>query len=323
MDVLFSKDFDKLLGKIDFSKLGKNVAIKTHFGEKGCDTYVNPELVKKICQKVTSLGKKATLVECNALYRGERTQASSHIKLAKKHGFDFVPIDILDGEFGQNFVEVKGCKLGAGIKQYDSMVVISHFKGHMMTGFGGALKNLGMGFGSRAGKLYMHSNVKPKISKRCTGCGICIKNCNANAISLINGKSEINQDKCVGCAMCIAVCPKGAILISWASETSDELQRKIVDYASAVISLFDKIIFINVLENITEECDCMDKKQIPVIKDIGFVSGNDIVSVEKASLDLANKSGFQKIQPHINKNVQIDYAIEKGLGTKDYNLKEI
>ncbi len=322
-EVLFSKDFDKLLEKIDFSKLGKNVAIKVHFGEKGCDTYMNPELVKKIYQKIVSIGKAATLVECNVLYRGERTQAPSHIRLAKKHGFDFAPIDILDGEFGQNFTEVKGCKLGAGIKKYDSLVVVSHFKGHMMAGFGGAIKNLGMGLGSRAGKLHMHVNIKPKISKRCNGCGICIQNCNAKAISLIEGKSRISLDKCEGCAMCIAVCPKGAILIPWASETSDELQRKIVDYASAVVSLFDKIISINILENITADCDCINKKQTPVIRNIGFIAGDNIVAVDKASLDLANKIGFQKIQPNINKNTQIDYAIEKELGEENYKLEEI
>ncbi len=322
MDVLFSKDFDKLLEKIDFSKLGKNVAIKVHFGEKGCKTYMNPELVKKVYQKIISAGRNAALVECNVLYKGERTQSSSHIQLAKKHGFDFAPIDILDGEFGQNFIEVKGCKLGAGIKKYDSLVVISHFKGHTMAGFGGAIKNVGMGLGSRAGKLAMHSNIKPKISKKCTGCGICIQHCNAKAISLIKGKSEINPDKCEGCALCIAVCPQKAILIPWQSETSDGLQRKIVDYASAVISLFNDMIFINILENITKDCDCVGERQTPVIKNIGFVAGSNIVAVDKASLDLANKAGFQKVNSDINKNVQIDYAIKKGLGEKDYKLNE-
>jgi len=325
MNVLFSKEFDNILKKIDFSKLGKNVAIKVHFGEKGCDTYVNPDLVKEVYKKIISLGKKATLVECNVLYRGERTHASSHVRLAREHGFDFAPIDILDGELVDNFITVNGCKIGGGIRKYDSMVVISHFKGHMAAGFGGALKNLGMGLGSRAGKLAMHSNIKPKIiPNKCTGCGICIEHCNAKAISIVNGKSQINPELCEGCAMCIAFCSNGAILIPWASETSEGLQRKIVDYASAVVSLFhDKMIFINVLENITEECDCMDEKQIPAIKDIGFIAGDNIVAVDKASLDLANEHGFQKIQRHVNKNVQIDYAIEKGFGERDYNLIEI
>lgn len=324
MDVFFSKDFNKILEQIDFSKLGKNVAIKVHFGEKGCDTFVSPELVKKIYQKIISMGKKATLVECNVLYKGERTHASSHIKLAKEHGFDFAPIDILDGEFGDNFIIVNGCKLGAGIKKYDSMIVISHFKGHMATGFGGALKNIGMGLGSRAGKLAMHSNINPKIlPNKCSGCGICVEYCNVKAISLIEGKSEIDPKLCEGCAMCIATCPNGAIMIPWQSETSEGLQKKIVDYASSVLSLFkDKITFINILENITEDCDCMGERQIPVIKNIGYITGNNIVVVDKASLDLANKAGFQKVHPNINKNIQIDYAIQRGLGESNYNLNE-
>jgi uncharacterized protein len=316
MDAFFSKDFDKILEKTDFSRLGKNVAIKVHFGEKGCDTFVSPELVKRVYQKIISMGKKATLVECNVLYKGERTQASSHIKLAKQHGFYFAPIDILDGEMGDKFIIINGCKLGAGIKKYDSMVVVSHFKGHTMAGFGGALKNLGMGLGSRAGKLAMHSNIKPEvISDKCSGCEICIEHCNAKAISLIEGKSRINPELCEGCAMCIAVCPNKAISIPWQSETSEGLQKKIVDYAAAIINLFnDRMIFINVLEKITEGCDCVNEKQIPIIKDIGFVAGNNIVAVDKMSLDLANKEGFQKVNSHVNKNVQIDYAIKKGLG---------
>jgi hypothetical protein len=193
----------------------------------------------------------------------------------------------------------------------------------MMAGFGGAIKNIGMGLGSRAGKLAMHSNIRPKISKKCNGCGICIQSCNAKAISLINGKSEINPDKCGGCAMCIAVCPQGAILIPWASESSDELQKKIVNYASAVTGLFDNMIFINILENITRDCDCVGKKQVPVIENIGFIAADNIVAVDKASLDLANKFGFGAVQPHINKNVQTDYAIEKGLGKEDYKLREV
>ncbi len=121
-NAFFSKDFDEILERTDFSRLGKNVAIKVHFGERGCDTFASPEFAKKIYQKITSMGKKATLVECNVLYKVERTLASSHIKLAKEHGFGFAPIDILDGEFGQDFTEINGCKIGAGIKKYDSMV---------------------------------------------------------------------------------------------------------------------------------------------------------------------------------------------------------
>ena len=185
--VLFAKNIEKILENIDYSKLGKNVAIKVHFGEIGCDTYMSPELVKKVYKKIESLNKKATLVECNVLYKGSRTNRTDHIKTALTHGFTDMNIDILDGEKGEEFVEINGCKIGAGIKKYDSLLVISHFKGHVGTGFGAAIKNVGMGLGSRAGKLHMHSQVKPIIAKdNCTGCGLCVKCCNAKAIEIID-----------------------------------------------------------------------------------------------------------------------------------------
>ena len=328
--VYFSKKIEKILEKIDFSKLGKRVAIKLHFGEKGCVTYINPEIVKKVYKKIIDGGKDVGLVDCNVLYRGERTQASSHIKLAKEHGFDFAPIEILDGEKGDEFIEVnlkKGfvspVRIGKRIKKYDSMIVLSHFKGHCIAGFGGAIKNIGMGLGSRAGKLQMHSDMELHVDKRkCIGCGICIKNCNFNAIELVNKKAEINPEKCSGCAMCIAVCPEKAV--KWRGSTSEELQEKIVDYADGVFRLIpkEKIIFINVLENITKNCDCMGAFQQPMMDDIGILMSDDIVAVDKASLDLVNsKSGGKFNNLHgINCDVQINYAFEKGLGKKEYEI---
>jgi len=328
--VYFSKDLDKILDNIDFSKLGKNIAIKVHFGEAGCTTYLDPVLVKKVYDKVVSLGKKATLVECNVLYRGSRTNATEHTKTALSHGFDFAPIDILDGELGNEEIEVpvegiiKTAKLGKGIKKYDSIIVLTHFKGHPATGFGGAIKNIGMGFGSRAGKLAMHSDSKPYINnEKCIGCGVCLKNCNYNAISIINGKAFIDSDKCVGCAMCRAVCQTNAVYVVWGSE--DRLQKKIVEYASAVLKIIPKTIFINFLVNITKECDCFNYVQKPIMNDIGILYSNDIVSIDKASLDLTNKKSngeFDKINSK-NKNMQIDYAYEKKLGDKNYELVEL
>lgn len=321
--VYFSKEIDRILDKLDFSQLGKKVAIKLHFGEKGCTTFLNPEIARKVYKKVESFGKKATLIECNVLYRGSRTNSTEHIKTAREHGFVNMDIDILDGEMGDESIEINGCKIGRGIKKYDSIIVLSHFKGHNMAGFGGALKNSGMGLGSRAGKLHMHSTISPSISSKCIGCGTCVENCDVKAISIENGKAKINPDKCIGCAMCIAVCPEKAVSIPWQSESSSGLQKKIAEYSKAVLSLFNKTIFINVLENITSDCDCMGSKQVPAIENIGILAGSDIVSVEQASLDLANKQGFSKIQKHIGKQEQIDYAEKIGLGSKKYELVEL
>ncbi|MBR9706651.1 DUF362 domain-containing protein [Candidatus Pacearchaeota archaeon] len=327
-DVYFSKKIKSILDNLDLMSLGKNVAIKVHFGEKGCDTHISPEVVKAVYEKVLSCGKTASLVECNTLYKGERTTSTNHIKLAKEHGFGFAPIDILDGEYGQDYVEINGCKIGKGIKKYDSMIVLTHFKGHIMAGFGGAIKNIGMGLGSRAGKLYMHANIKPTVnSEVCTGCGICVKNCNENAITIIDGKAYIDHEKCVGCAMCIAVCPNESIEIAWDSHTGEEIQEKTSQYANGVVSAFKKnqIVYVNVLENITTDCDCLGEKQEPIMKDVGILMSKDIVAIDKASLDLVRKhSGDEFDQINlINKDNQIKCAIENNLGSSKYNLIDL
>lgn len=322
--IYLSKNIKKILDELDYLKLGSNVGIKLHFGEKGCKTYINPKLVKKVYDKIKSLGKKVTLIECNVLYRGSRTNTTDHLATAKEHGFDFAPIDILDGEKGEEFINVslekglvKNVKLGKGLKKYDSMIVLTHFKGHEMAGFGGAFKNIGMGLGSRAGKLQMHSEISPFVNiERCTGCETCIKHCNANAISLINEKAKIDQEKCEGCAMCIAVCPEKAVKVPWGGSTSEQLQKKIIDYSKGVMKLMkNKIIFINVLKNITENCDCMDYEQEPIMKDIGILMGDGIVAIDKASLDLIKEMGKD-----FGGEVQVEYAVEKGLGSKDYRI---
>lgn len=319
-----SKNIEKILDNLDYSRLGNKVGIKIHFGEKGSVTYLNPEIVKKICNKVKELGKEVSLVECNVLYRGSRTTREEHIKTAKEHGFDFARIDILDGEKGERFVEVEikdgKAKLGKGIQNYDSLIVLSHFTGHIAAGFGAALKNMGMGFGSRAGKLYMHSNITPFVNKsNCIGCKTCIQNCNANAIKLIDGKAEINKNKCEGCTMCIAVCPQQAIGLPWEDETKGVLQKRIVDYSEAVMNLFGKkIVFINVLENITKDCDCFGIVQEPLIQDIGILLAEDPVALDKASLDLIKEKGKT-----FDGKIQIDYAVERGLGNKDYEIIDL
>ena len=300
-----------------------NVGIKVHFGEAGCTTYINPNYVKIIYEKIISLGFTASLIECNVLYKGSRTNASSHIKTALSHGFDFAPIDILDGEESKDFVEIDGCKIGKGIEKYDSIFVLSHFKGHVFTGFGGALKNVGMGLGSRAGKLDMHCSVKLSVNaNKCISCGLCINKCDVCAIAFDdNGKAKIDNNKCIGCAMCIAVCPNGAVNIPWDSKNEGELQKRIVDYTKAIINNKNgNLVYLNVLENITSHCDCEGKAQKPVINDIGFLTSNDIVAIEQASLDLANECGFKEINKSIDKEIQIDYAEKMGLGEREYEI---
>ena len=330
-ELYFGKDIEEILERIDYKKLGNNVAIKLHFGEKGCTTYIEPSLVKAVYDKIVSLGKKASLVECNVLYVGSRTNSTDHLRTAREHGFDFAPIDILDGELGDEFIEVKldsgtvnPVKLGKGIEKYDSMVVLTHFKGHGSAGYGGIFKNVGMGLGSKAGKLHMHSNMKVEINKdKCVGCGICAKNCNFGAIT-VNGTARVYPDKCVGCAMCISVCPYDAVQTPLGDTSSEDLQKRIVDYTGGVFKIVpkEKMIFINILKDITKKCDCKPFEQKPMMEDIGVLMGYDPVAVDKASLDLADKKSngqFSKVNG-VDTTVQTDYAAEKGMGVKEYSL---
>ena len=290
IDVHHSNFFDNIIKQLDPSRLGNKVGIKVHFGERYCTTYLRPELAKKVYDWVVAQGKEAALIECNVLYVSDRTRASTHKKLAKDHGFSFAPIHILDGEMGDEHVELDGCKVGKGIEDYDSLIVLTHFKGHFV-GFGGAAKNLGMGLGSRAGKMDMHSSVHPMIDdKKCTGCGICAENCPANAIDIKNNIAHINSEKCVGCAMCISVCPQKAVQIPWGSKSKRDLQKRIRDYSQAIINKIgkDRIIFISALENITAECDCMAKAQEPIMGDKGFLVSNDMDAIDLASLELTD-----------------------------------
>jgi len=332
-EVFLSNEIEKVVDNIDFSRLGDNIAVKLHFGEKGCRTFLKPGVVKAVCDKITSVGNKATLVECNVLYRGSRTNTDDHLQTAAEHGFDFAPIDILDGQYGQDFFEVDlpgtfagKAKLGKGLLKYDSLIAVTHFTAHEMAGIGGVFKNLGMGLASRAGKLHMHSDIKCSIdANRCTGCGICAENCNADAIEIFE-KARINPEKCIGCAMCIAICPEKAVMIPWHGSTTDDLQRKIVDYASAVLkAVKGKAVFINVLQNITDNCDCLSKRQKPFMDDIGILLSGDIVGIEKASLDLVNENSqgrFEKIH-NVNYRTQIGYAEQKKLGDTKYKLTNI
>jgi len=305
----------------------KPVAIKLHFGEKGNTTHLKPELVKALTEQ---LNQQFVLTDCNVLYKGSRTQTADHIKVAKEHGFGFAPIKIADEEgeikIPVNLKHFKSIKVGKLIQEYENIIVFSHFKGHQSTGFGGAIKNLGMGLGSRAGKLAMHSNISPQIDPdKCTLCGKCKEECPANAIETINNKNIINKDKCIGCARCIAVCPQKAVKIPWDSTTEKELQERIVEYCYGIIK-GKNLIYFNALLNITKDCDCLGIEQKPIIEDIGILASADLVAIDQASLDLINK----KIGKNIFKELhgvsgldQLRYAEKLGLGSRKYKLIEL
>lgn len=298
------------------------IGVKVHFGEEGNITYVPAKLVKQIVQMV----ENPTLIETSVLYKSSRSLAKTHKELAIKHGFDFAPIDILDGEKGDDslLVEINGkhfkeCYLGKNLQNYDSLLVISHFKGHCESRFGGALKNLGMGLASRRGKLAQHSNVKHHIKKeKCSSCGTCLENCPVAAIVFDeNKKAEINQGKCISCSKCIAVCPTGAVRIPWGTPGKEFFQERVAEYAKAA-SQGRNCFYINFLINITKDCDCMDKELEIITPDIGILASSDPVALDQASYDLVVKQ-YPEFANFYGES-QLKHAQELGLGSKDYEL---
>ncbi len=337
MEVSLSRNmFDKLEDLIEKSDLFKNFpkgglcAIKCHMGEEGVYTYVHPLFIRLIYEKLKEKGLKPFLTDTVALYRGERMNAVDYLNLTKKHGFDFAPVIIADGLLGTDFVEVeidapnfKKVKIAKAIAEADAVCVVSHFTGHLITGFGGAIKNLGMGCTPREAKLKMHSQVKPYIDQeKCISCGICAKHCPADAIDYKSKK--IIEEKCIGCAECIGACPQRAIRIKWEDDTR-KVQELICEHALGVLKLQKPICFINFLIDITPLCDCAGTSGKLLCEDKGILAGFDPVAIDKASYDMIckEKDLFKEANPKTEPLIQIEYGEKIGLGKKDYEIIKI
>ncbi|MGA2775862.1 MAG: DUF362 domain-containing protein [Candidatus Omnitrophota bacterium] len=321
-------------GILDFVHRGYKTAVKMHFGEEGNTGFVRPEYVCVICDEINKKGAAAFLSDTNALYHGRRTNSKDHLALAAEHGFTkesigtgiIIPDDtekesVIDVKINQKFIGT--AKIARIFAEVDILIAISHFKGHIMCGFGGSLKNIGMGCAARAGKLMQHSDVSPVVYEtKCTGCGECLKVCPAGAIHIENNKSIINGLKCIGCASCIAVCPQGAIDVNWESGRRN-LQQKMV----VVLKNKKRSAFFNFAVKITKECDCLAKDDPRIAPDIGIFASLDPVSVDKASLDSVNKACskdiFQELHPQRDGTIQLKYANSLGLGNLDYELIEL
>jgi uncharacterized Fe-S center protein len=273
-------------------ELKKNVPIKVHFGEKGNKTFVPAACYDGIIDYLEEKNIETSFIETNVLYRGSRTTRDSHIALAREHGFTRLPIVIADGELGEDVHEVAitgeyftSVKLGGAFKDYEQIVVLSHFKGHGLAGFGGAIKQLAMGFASRSGKMAQHSRMVPSVSEhKCIECGLCVKKCDVDAIKLIP-KAVIDGDLCVGCAGCIAVCPVGAIRNDWGALN---FREKVAEYAYGA-QLNKSHVYVSFMMNITKECDCMGQEMTPIAKNFGVLASTDPVALDTACLDLLQK----------------------------------
>lgn len=284
---------------IDFE--GKFTAIKMHFGEDGNLSYLRPDYAKAVADVVKELGGKPFLTDCNTLYPGSRKNAVDHLDIATQHGF--LPITtgcqviIADGLKGTDDVAVpvqgaqycKEARIGRAIMDADVFISLAHFKGHEATGFGGALKNIGMGCGSRAGKMEQHNSGKPVIDQQdCRGCKQCAKECGSDAISYQNGKASIDQDRCKGCGRCIGACNFDAIYNPNASANTD-LDRKMAEYAKAVCQ--NRPCFhINLMVDISPWCDCHAFNDVPLIPSIGMAASFDPVALDQACCDMCAKA---------------------------------
>jgi len=222
------------------------VAVKLHFGELGNTAFIRPVYLRKIVEDIKAAGAVPFITDANTLYAGTRSNAPSHLNTAIQNGFAYpvvgAPLIIADGLRGKSETSItinqkrfKRVYIGTEIVQADSLISVAHFKGHELSGFGGTIKNVGMGCASRKGKMAQHSSVSPKVSaKKCIGCGECVGHCSQKAISLIDGKADINPEKCIGCGECILICPNAAIQIQW-NQSIPVFLENMVEYMFGVL----------------------------------------------------------------------------------------
>ena len=333
------------LDQIDFEN--KYVAIKLHFGEPGNLAYLRPQYARTLVDLVKQLGGKPFLTDCNTLYVGGRTNGLDHLESAYQNGFNPYNMGchvlIGDGLRGTDEVEVPvngdyvhNARIGRAVMDADIVISLAHFKGHEGAGFGGTIKNVGMGCGSRAGKEEMHASRKPKVrTEECIGCGSCAKNCAHGAPVVEGGKMQIDLRKCLGCGRCIGVCPTQAIYCE-EDASSTVLNSKMAEYTKAVVQ-GRPAFYINIICDVSPYCDCYGVNHPAIIPDIGMLASFDPVAIDEASGRLCNQAPrsanvtfegntediFTDLHPSTNWHVQISHGKKIGLGTDEYRLIEI
>ena len=342
------------IGNIDMD--GKFVAIKMHFGELGNLSYLRPNYAKAVADLVKEQGGMPFLTDCNTLYPGSRKHALEHLDCANLNGFNTTTtgcqIIIADGLRGMDDVAVpvengeyvKKAKIGRAIMDADVFISLAHFKGHEMTGFGGAIKNIGMGCGSRAGKMEQHCSGKAAVHEElCRGCRRCAKECGSDAITYENNKAHINQDICKGCGRCIGACAFDAIYNSqW--NANDLLDCKMAEYAQAVCH--NRPCFhINLAMDISPNCDCHGENDAPILPNIGMFASFDPVALDQACADACQQQTplpnsqlsdnlakadwehhhdhFLDSNPNVHWKETLEHAEKIGLGTRAYELVTI
>ena len=341
------------IGQIDMD--GKFVAIKMHFGELGNVSFLRPNYARAVVDVVKELGGKPFLTDCNTLYPGKRKNALEHLECAWENGFTPLtvgcPILIGDGLRGTDEIAVpvnggqyiKEAKIGRAIMDADVFISLTHFKGHEMTGFGGAIKNIGMGCASRAGKKDQHSNGKPQIDQYlCRGCLRCLKECANNALvfDTVNRKMTVNRENCVGCGRCLGSCNFDAISFE-GDAAVEQLNYRMAEYAKAVVD-GRPCFHISLVVDVSPYCDCHGENDVPILPDLGMFASFDPVALDQACADAClkatpvpgshltdnmSKPDFVDHHDHfINSTPEsewrscLEHAERIGLGTRNYEL---
>lgn len=359
-------------GLSDCLKKRDLVAVKLHFGELGNTAFIRPVFLGKIVDHIRRGGALPFLTDANTLYAGTRSNAPAHLTTAIRNGFAYpvvdAPLVIADGLRGKSETSIKiGQKrfdtvfIGSEIAEADALISVAHFKGHELSGFGGTIKNLGMGCASRKGKLAQHSSVSPQVKeKKCVGCGDCVAHCSQSALALVERgpaapaakssrsaargrsrkKAMIDAKRCIGCGECILICPNGAIDIAW-NQSIPIFLENMVEYTLGVLKgKSKKALFLNFITDVSPACDCYSHNDAPIVSDIGVVASRDPVAIDQASVDLVNlepaladcclktnrKAGedkFSGLYPKVDWKIQLEYAQQLGLGRRDYRIQNI
>ncbi len=340
------------IGNIDFD--GKFVAVKMHFGELGNISFLRPNFAKAVVDVIKELGGKPFLTDCNTMYPGFRKNALEHLYCAWENGFTPLsvgcPVIIADGLKGTDDIDVpvrggeyvKEAHIGRAVMDADIFISLSHFKGHEETGFGGAIKNIGMGCGSRAGKKDQHSAGKAQIDPvLCRGCRKCQKECANGGLVFDDERRKMTvTEQCVGCGRCLGACNFDAI--SFANFVANELLgRRMAEYAKAVVDGRPHF-HISLIVDVSPNCDCHSENDAPIIPDIGMLCSFDPLALDQACVGLCNsvepfKNGqvgdnmakpgfvnyfdlFKNSRPTIDWKSCMEHAEKIGLGSRDYEL---
>jgi uncharacterized protein len=300
----------------------KKVLIKLHMGEMGNKWFVEPRIVKIVADYLKSIGAKPVLFDTVVMYPMPRGFKTGYLAIAKKHGFGKVGCPIVIGDGGGE-VSVEGLKfeIAREVLEYDHMIVISHAKGHCAAGFGGAIKNIGMGCASKKCKRFVHTEIcAPTVDEsKCVLCKDCEKACKQKAIR-VDKKWSISLGQCVGCDECIKRCPQKAL-----GYKREKLGHMLAYSSKAATSHMKKMLFVNVLLKITKNCDCFPNALPIIADDIGMMVSDGMVSVDKASIDIIEgkmKKTFLEIHS-ADPMDQITTAEKMGLGSPKYTLERI